>query len=241
MSSPSDVRLGEHLLRGELPTARDGQSRGFSRTLLLASLLLGAICTSCGAVGSDPSLPSPVTIVVTPSSAQPYQGESVQFRAGVENASSTAVNWQVNGAAGGSPTAGTIGSTGLYTAPALVPNPPTVTVTAVLQSDSTKKGSSSVTILALSSISGPLVVSPALSSLTTSQTLQLQVLTPGVSNSDVNWAADGGTITPGGMYTPPSTQGAYTVKASLNANPNSIGTAHVDVTTFPGMLTWRDR
>lgn len=240
MPSPLNLCLGEPFLRGVSRTTRDGQSCEFRFPLLFTSLLLCVICTSCGAVGSDPPPPAPVTVTVTPNSAQPYQGESVQFRAVVENASSTAVNWQVNGAAGGSPTAGMIDSTGLYTAPTLVPNPPTVTVTAVLQTDSTKSGSSSVTILALSSITGPLVVSPALSSLTTSQTLQLQVLTPGVSNSDVSWEADGGTITPGGMYTPPSTQGAYTVKASLIANPNSIGTAQVDVTNFPGMLTWRN-
>jgi hypothetical protein len=243
MPGALDLRLGESLLCGVLPAPRDGRLRDFPRTLLFASLLLSVICTSCGAVGSDPPPPPPpppVTVTVMPNSAQPYQGESVQFNAKVENASSTAVNWQVNGAAGGNTTVGMIDSTGLYTAPTLVPNPPTLTVTAVLQSDSTKKGSSSVTILALSSITGPLVVSPALSSLTTSQTLQLQVVTPGVSNSDVNWAADGGAITPAGIYAPPSTQGAYTVKASLIANPNIVGTAQVDVTTFPGMLTWRN-
>jgi hypothetical protein len=181
-----------------------------------------------------------VTVNVTPNSAQPFQGEKLQFNATVQNALDPAVNWQVNQTAGGNPMVGMIDSTGLYTAPALVPNPPTVTVTAVLQSDSTKTGSSSVTILALSSITGPLVVSPAISSLTTSQTLQLQVLTPGVGNGDVSWTADGGTITPGGLYTPPSTQGAYTVKASLIANQNAVGTAQVDVTTFPGTLTWRN-
>src|SRR5271169_7039515 len=42
------------------------------------------------------------------------------------------------------------------------------------------------------------------------------------------------------MYTPPSAQGAYTVEASLTANPNTIGTAQVDVTNFPGTLTWRN-
>jgi hypothetical protein len=240
MPCPLDLPLGEYSSPRVSPTPCVGRLREFPQALLFVSLLLCAICTSCGAVGSDPQPPPPVTVSVMPNSAQPFQGETVQFNAKVENASSMAVNWQVNGAAGGNTTVGMIDSTGLYTAPSLVPNPPTVTVTAVLQLDSTKKGSSSVTILALSSITGPLVVSPALSSLTTSQTLQLQVLTPGVSNSDVSWEADSGTITPGGMYTPPRTQGAYTVKASLIANPNSIGTAQVDVTTFPGMLTWRN-
>ena len=238
MPSRLDLHPGECLLRGVFPALRQGRWRGLHRVFFFASLLFCVICTSCGAVGYGP--PPPVTVNVTPNSAQPFQGEKLQFNATVQNASDPAVNWQVNQTAGGNPMVGMIDSTGLYTAPALVPNPPTVTVTAVLQSDSTKTGSSSVTILALSSITGPLVVSPAISSLTTSQTLQLQVLTPGVGNGDVSWTADGGTITPGGLYTPPSTQGAYTVKASLIANQNAVGTAQVDVTNFPGMLTWRN-
>jgi hypothetical protein len=238
MPTPLDVHLAECPPRGVFLAPRDGPSRQFSRTLLFAALLLCAICASCGAVGSGP--PPLVTVAVTPGSAQPYQGESVQFSAAVQNAMSSAVTWQVNGTAGGGPSVGTIDPAGLYAAPALVPNPPTVTVTAVLQSDSTKTGSASVTILSLSSITGPLIVSPQLSSVTTSQRLQLQVKTPGVSNNDVTWSANGGTISPGGMYTPPSAQGVYTVKASLIANPNTIGTAQVAVTNFPGTLTWRN-
>lgn len=238
MPSRLDLHPGECLRRGVFPALRQGRWRGLHRVFFFASPLFCVICTSCGAVGYGP--PPPVTVNVTPNSAQPFQGEKLQFNATVQNASDPAVNWQVNQTTGGNPMVGMIDSTGLYTAPALVPNPPTVTVTAALQSDSTKTGSSSVTILALSSITGPLVVSPAISSLTTSQTLQLQVLTPGVGNGDVSWTADGGTITPGGLYTPPSTQGAYTVKASLIANQNAVGTAQVDVTTFPGTLTWRN-
>lgn len=216
------------------------------RLLLSASLMLSAICTSCGSVASGPAPtpdpppsdpPPPVTVIVTPGSAQPFPGASVQFKAAVKNASSAAVNWQVNLNPGGNAAFGTIDSTGLYTAPATVPSPPTVTVTAVLQSDPTKTGSASVTIQALSAITGPLVLSPALSSVTTSQTIQFNVQTPGVSNTDVTWTASGGTITADGNFTPPSTPGSYTIEASL---PNAQGFATVEVTNFPGTLTWRN-
>ena len=76
------------------------------RMLLIASLLLCVICTSCGAVGSGPAPPPPVTVTVTPNSAQPFPGGNVQFNAVVENASSSAVNWQVNQTAGGNPDCG---------------------------------------------------------------------------------------------------------------------------------------
>jgi hypothetical protein len=161
----------------------------------------------------------------------------VQFKAVVQNASNAAVNWQVNTIPGGNATAGTIDPSGLYTAPASLPNPPTVTVMAVLRSDATKTGSASVTIQALSSVTGPIVVSPSLSSVTTSQTIQFNVLTPGINNNEVTWTASGGTITTSGNFTPPSTPGAYTIDASL---PNAQGLATVEVTNYPGTLTWRN-
>jgi hypothetical protein len=217
----------------------------YPRLLFVAALLLCAICAACGAVGSGPAPapPLPVTVTVTPNSVQSFPGANVQFTAVVENASNSAVIWMVNQMQGGNQTWGTISSTGsstsTYTAPNSVSSQTSVMVTAALQSDSTKSGSASVTILSPSSFTGSLVVSPSLSSVTTSQTLQFQVSTPGItiSNNNVNWAADGGTITPDGRFTPPITPGPYTVEASL---PNSVGFATVEVTDFPGMLTWRN-
>src|ERR1700688_4718516 len=219
----------------------DVRLRMLPRALVFASLLLCTICTSCSSGGSGAasiSIPAPpATVTVMPNSAQLFQGSKMQFNAVVGNASSSAVIWQVNGTTSGNSNMGTIDPTGMYTAPSSVPSPSTVTVTAVLQSDSTKTGSSSVTIQALSSVTGQIVVSPALASVTTSQTLQFNVLTPGISNTDVTWAVNGGSISTGGIYTPPSSPGAYMIEASL---PNAKGFATVEVTNFPGTLTWRN-
>jgi len=224
------------LRRGFFSKCRDRRSREFPHILVFITLLLCVICTSCGAVGYGP--PPPVSVTVSPNSAQPYQGDSVQFNAVVEYASNSAVTWQVKGTAGENSMVGTIDSTGLYKAPSLVPSPPTVTVTAVLQSDTTKTGSASVTVQSLSSVTESLVVSPAIASATTSQLpIQFNVRTPGVSNTNVTWTASGGTITAGGDYTPPSVPGAYTIEAAL---PNAAGFATVEVTDFSGTLTWRN-
>jgi hypothetical protein len=67
------------------------------------------------------------------------------------------VTWQVNGAAGGNTTVGSVSTTGLYTAPAKVPSPAAVSVTAVSVDDPTKSASASVTVTAaavLPTISG---------------------------------------------------------------------------------------
>jgi hypothetical protein len=102
---------------------------------------------SFGCVSASTSrTPIPVSIEISPTSATVAVGGTRQFTATVQNTSNTAVTWQVNGVAGGNATVGTISSSGLYTAPAVVPSPATVTVTAVSQADATKSASAQVTI-----------------------------------------------------------------------------------------------
>jgi hypothetical protein len=214
--------------------------RTWSGPLLLFLVLLPNIfLISCGGAGPSGSSLS-VTVTVLPVSAQPFTGSTVSFTATVQNSGNATVNWQVNSIPDGNTTFGTIDSSGVYTAPNAVPNPPTVIVTAVLGSDPTRNASSNVTIQSQSSIQGPLSISPALSSLTTSQTLQLHVTTAGLGNSQVNWAVSGGTITTDGLYTPPSATGSFSVIVKLKTNPSVIGSAQIKVTDFAGMFTWRN-
>ncbi|HEX3377973.1 MAG TPA: hypothetical protein VHS29_13980, partial [Candidatus Acidoferrales bacterium] len=197
-------------------------------------------------MGSAPAaLP---TVNVMPTSAQPFPGDKVQFQALVGNASSTAINWQVNQISGGNEVVGTISTAGTYTAPASVPNPPSVTVSAVLQSQPSLTASAIVTIQGLSAVQGPLTLSPKLVSITTSQTIQFNVLTTGVNNTDVIWAVDGvangsltvGTISSSGDYSPSLAAGPHLITAILKANSGAIGSATIEVTGFPGTLTWRN-
>ena len=81
---------------------------------------------------------TPVIVTIAPLTATVETGKTQQFTATVQNTSNTAVTWQVNGVTGGNATVGTISNSGLYTAPAAVPSPATVTVTAVSQADPTK-------------------------------------------------------------------------------------------------------
>jgi len=188
-----------------------------------------------------------------PNSAQLFPGMNKQFNALVENASSSAVNWQLSQPSGGNTGVGMITANGVYTAPNTVSNQVMVTVTAVLQADPTKTGSAIVTLQSVSSIQGPLTLSPKLSSVTTSQTLQLTVLTAGVINTEVNWEVDGiangsptvGTISTSGVpsnfvnYIPPPSAGSHLITATL-MNTSVTGSAQVYVTDFPGTLTWRN-
>ena len=88
-------------------------------------------------------LPPPVSI--SPPSATVAAGATQQFTATTTPANS-AVTWEVNGQAGGSSVLGTITQAGLYTAPQIPPSSGTVTIQAVLQSDTTKLASAAATL-----------------------------------------------------------------------------------------------
>ena len=94
------------------------------------------------------TLATPVVVEVCPGTDSVQTGGSATFAATLANTTNSAVTWQVNNAAGGSSTYGTITAAGVYTAPATVPSPATVTINAVSQADGTTAGSAQVTITA---------------------------------------------------------------------------------------------
>jgi hypothetical protein len=90
---------------------------------------------SCGGVAGSGST-TPVTVTVNPGVATLFADETgnswpmgvtqQQFTATVNNSSNQSITWAVTGGSAN----GTVDGTGLYTAPAVVPNPATATVTA---------------------------------------------------------------------------------------------------------------
>ena len=88
----------------------------------------------------------PIKIAVSPLNVTVNLAQTQQFTATVSGTSNTAVTWTVNGVAGGSAATGTISASGLYTAPAVLPNPPTVTIAATSAADANFKASTLTTI-----------------------------------------------------------------------------------------------
>lgn len=91
---------------------------------------------------------APVSVTITPGTVTLGLNAIQQFTATVTGnpLSTTAVTWEVNSIVGGNSTIGTISSAGLYTAPASVPSPATVSVQAVSVADTTKSATASITI-----------------------------------------------------------------------------------------------
>jgi len=105
------------------------------------------ISVNAGTTPPPPPPPPPgVAVTINPTSSTLAPGATQAFSASVTGNSNTAVSWSVNGVAGGNASIGTIGSGGLYTAPATVPSPATVTVRATSVASGTAYANASVTI-----------------------------------------------------------------------------------------------
>ena len=118
------------------------------------SLAIGLLLlVACGGLGGGSTPPPVVTVTVSPGSATLFANESgnswpasvtqKQFTATVNNSTNQNVTWAVTGGTAN----GTVDANGLYTAPAVVPNPARVTVTAT-SALAASPGSSAVTVQA---------------------------------------------------------------------------------------------
>ncbi len=87
-----------------------------------------------------------ITVTIAPASASVAINSTAQFTATVTGATNNTVAWSVNGVPGGNSVVGTISSTGLYSAPAAIPSPSSVTVNAVSVQNPTAFGTAFVTV-----------------------------------------------------------------------------------------------
>ncbi len=100
------------------------------------------------------TVPPPISVSVVPTAANVQTGAMQQFTATVMNdTSNSGVTWSVTGAGCVGAACGTVspastasGSPTTYTAPAVVPNPATVTLKATSVADNTKSASATITI-----------------------------------------------------------------------------------------------
>jgi hypothetical protein len=120
--------------------------RSYKVAALCLALALAGLLIACGGGGSSP--PPPVTVTVSPSAVSTLfpslagaPAQTQQFTATVTNTTSQTVTWAVTGGSGN----GTIDQTGLYTAPATLPSPAAVTITAT-SSAATSPGTATVNL-----------------------------------------------------------------------------------------------
>ncbi len=116
------------------------------KILLTLVMLWTAGCGGGAASTGSGGNTAGITVMVSPSATSLVTGQTQAFSATVTGTTSMAVSWEAGGVSGGNSTVGTIDGNGNYTAPGKVPNPSTVVVTAILESDPTKTGTGRVQV-----------------------------------------------------------------------------------------------
>jgi hypothetical protein len=186
-----------------------------------------------------------IFVTVTPNPVNVAVGTQQQFTATVTGTSNTSVTWQVNGVVGGNSTVGTISISGVFQAPATIPTPATVTITAMSDADNTTSGSSQATIVpAGDAVNVTVSTNPLITEVYTTTTQTFIATVTGTSNTAVTWQVDGvtggnstvGTIDAAGNYTGPAvvpTPATVTVEAVSQALSSAIGAESFLIVTDP--------
>ncbi len=206
----------------------------------MAFLVEGVWTLGCG-TGSAPPPPPPLLIEVTvkPATGSLVLGGQMAFTATVTNTIDTAASWSVNGVPGGNTTLGTITSAGLYTAPADLPSPATVQITATSHADPAKSGTGNLAIT--SDITLNLTPNPASVELGATQAFQAAVTSSGHPDTAMRWSLSGpactsgcGTVDANGSYTAPQTLPSpanATLTAQSVADPSKQISAALAITS----------
>jgi hypothetical protein len=218
--------------------------QGWFRASALGIASLAALFEfGCGIALSPPTPPAIVGVTVAPTSASVLLGATQQFQAIVTGSSNTNVAWEVNGVTGGTVSMGTISAAGLYTAPAILPTPPSVTVTAVSQADAQANGSAVVILEDDIAVT----VAPSMASVPTGgeQVFTANISAMGNPAAGFAWSVNGiagGNSTVGtiaatsattAIYTAPSappSPATVTVTATSAADSSKLGDASATIT-----------
>ena len=184
----------------------------------------------------------PIEVEVSPNFVYVNVNRTQQFTATVKNTSNQQVTWSVYGGA----VNGTINASGLYTAPANVPNPNIVSIIATSVADPTKSGGAQVVIAPPVQVS----ISPSEAKLALKETKLFSASVYNSNNTNVTFSvvegADYGTVNASGMYTAPNKitdKVVATVRATSLADNTKYADAKVYlypyVSTFAGS-SWGD-
>jgi len=209
---------------------------------ILCCLSLMVFTSGCNlgktsSAGSNPGSTSTggaqMAVSISPGSISVPAGKTAQFSAVVSGTSNTAVTWSLAGGGGsgaGSITAGSINSSGLYTAPAGVTTNTQVAVMATSVADRTLSASAMVTVMASNGVS--VFVSPSSAALSSGATQQFWDSVNGASNPAVSWSAALGTISATGFYSAPNTTIQVVDTITVTSVADATKTAQATITVL---------
>ena len=220
-----------------------GRARSLRLWALRAIALLAAGglhgCGGGGGTVGPPPPPPQIQVTVAPKSGSVILGNTTNFSGSVSNSADQAVNWSVNGVAGGNALVGTISASGVYTAPVDLPSPATVTVTATSRADGTKSDSAAVTVT--SDIAVNIAPNSGSVELGAVASLRATVTSSGHPDMAVRWSLSGGAcpgscggVDSSGNYTAPGilpAASSVTVTATSVADPSKQAPVTLNLTS----------
>lgn len=241
--------------------------RGVDRTdvAAISAIVILAVAILCGCGGGSSTSPAPpasVSVALTPNTATVPASQTTSFTATVSNdPSNHGTSWTLSGtgctgAACGflSGTTAASGNAVTYTAPAAVPNPPMVTLTATSVDDSTKSAKATITLTNSNASAISVGVAPTMASVAVNSTQAFSAtLQNDTQNKGVNWTLSGtsctgaacGILSPtsstsGGSitYTAPGAipTGTVTLTATSVADSTKSGSALITLTPLPPVV-----
>jgi hypothetical protein len=190
------------------------------------------VVTATSVADATKSASAKVTVTglvsLSPGTSTLLTGAQQQFQATLATHNNPTVTWSVDGVAGGNSSAGTISTSGLYTAPSTAGNH---TIGASVGTAAADSATVPVTVFSFG-------VSPGTAMVSESATQQFNATIQGLSNTSVTWSVDGvaggnatsGTVSGSGLYTAPSQSGTHTVAATSAAVTSTSVSASVTVT-----------
>ena len=170
---------------------------------------------------------STISVAISPTSVNIASSATQQFSSSVTGSTNTSVTW--------SSSAGTVSSSGFFTAPS-VTSSTNVTVTATSAADSTKKASAVVAIAPPTS-NITITVSPTSTSLTSGTSKQFSATVQGTTNTGVTWTASSGSVSSSGLFTAPTVSSATNVTVTATSNANASMKASATVAVSPTTST----
>ncbi len=217
--------------------------------LLWSAAAFALLCGLSGCAGGETPRQA-IAVMVSPPTPTVITNGTQNFTVSVSNDPAMAgVTWAISGAGCTGAACGALSSSTTsavtYTAPAGVPAPAAVTLTATSISDTSKNGAATIAIAA-----GPinLAITPKRGALAVTRTTMVSATVnndPG--NTGVMWTATGGTFVPptslsgaSVTYTAPASGGAYTITATSVADPTKSVTIPMGVTDLSGVLTYHN-
>ena len=197
----------------------------------VVSVVAVSVADSTKNASASANITSSVTVAILPTTASVALGGQQQFTADIRGSANTAVTWSVNNKTGGDSSHGTISPSGLYTAPATLPNPSAITITATSQADWRQNASATVNLASVT-----VSVQPTSASVYTNGQQQFAASVSGTTNKQVSWSVNGisggnatiGTINTGGLYAAPASvpsPATVTITAASQVDPSKTGSA----------------